>query len=167
MGLVKSKISFSQILTRQIEPSFAMLAKIIDTCPKSIWAQRNIDPPMWQQVFHVLYGMDYWFSKSKKDFSPPKFEPEVNPVLGETSPDFLEQHDTLEYLNHVQIKAIEFIENLTADDLIAPSSIYKKWTNLDVILEQIRHLQHHIGYLNRIILKCRLDPVEWEYFDVH
>ena len=51
----------NQILIRQFMPSFKMIEKVIESCSKTIWAQRNIDPPIWQQVYHVLYGIDYWF----------------------------------------------------------------------------------------------------------
>jgi len=154
------------ILLRQIKPAFKMISKIIETCPKAIWAQRNIDPPIWQQVYHVLYGMDYWFSESKESFIPPAFKKEVNSVLGEESPGFIEQEDMVEYLNFVEEKAEKFISTLSETEVIAASKIYAKWTNLDVILEQIRHLQHHLGYLNRVLLKCKIKPVEWEFYEV-
>jgi len=158
-------IFLNQILSRQFEPSFKMLKSIIEDCPKSLWSQRNIDPPIWQQIYHVLYGIDYWFSKSKEAFSPPAFNGDVNPVLGEVSKDFIEQSEMSEYLEFVKAKSGKFIENLNCDIVSGPSPVYPKWTNLDVIMEQTRHLQHHIGYLNRVLLKCRLKPVEWEMHD--
>ena len=145
-------------------PSFKMISKIIDNCPKSIWAQRNIDPPIWQQVYHVLYGIDYWFSASKEAFVAPEFKTEVNSVLGVESKGFVEQEDMIGYLKYVEKKAGCFITQLNEANFISPSGIYAKWTNLDVILEQVRHLQHHLGYLNRVLLKCKIKPVDWEYY---
>lgn len=156
---------FNEILNRQLKPSFKMIANIIDISPKSIWAQRNINPPIWQQVYHVLYGMDYWFSESKETFVPPKFKEEVNSVLGEESKGFIDQEDMKEYLKFVSGKADGFIENLDKESILGPSSLYAKWTNLDVIMEQLRHLQHHLGYLNRVLLKCKIEPVEWEFYE--
>ena len=157
--------SLNQIVIRQLQPSFKMLRQVIDSCPKSIWAQRNIDPPIWQQVYHVLYGIDYWFSESKESFSQPDFGAEVNSVLGEESKDFIEQKDMIGYLEYVEEKAIIFISSLNGNLISSPSKLYPKWTNLDVVMEQFRHLQHHIGYLNRILLKCKLKPVEWEFYE--
>ena len=157
---------FNEILVRQIKPSFRMIARIIEVCPRSIWAQRNINPPIWQQVYHVLYGMDYWFSESKEAFSPPAFNEDVNSVLGEESKGFVDQEDMKGYLKYVSTKADGFIENLDQLSLLGPSPLYDKWTNLDVILEQARHLQHHLGYLNRILYKCNIEPVEWEFYEV-
>jgi hypothetical protein len=156
----------SQILWRQMTPSFRMVENAIKVCPKSLWAQRNIDPPIWQQIYHALYGIDYWFSKSKDAFTPPQFNAEVNSVLGEETKGFIEQEDLLGYVRYVEKKAADFIAGLDSSMLSAPSAIYPKWTNLDVILEQFRHFQHHIGYLNRVLLKCKLKPVEWEMFEV-
>ena len=155
----------SEILLRQLMPSFKMIALAIERCPKAIWAQRNIDPPIWQQVYHVLYTLDYWFSESKEKFVSPDFNDEVSSVLGEDSKGFIVQEDIILYLNFVEEKAAKFISNLAETEITAPSKHYQKWTNLDDILEQVRHLQHHLGYLNRVLLKCKLTPVEWECYD--
>jgi len=158
-------IFLNQILSRQTKPAFRMLAKIIELCPKSLWAQRNIDPPIWQQIYHILYALDYWFSHSKASFKQPVFEDDVNPVLGEESKGFIEQSEMIEYLKYVKKKSDDYISNLNPESVSGPSPIYPKWTNLDVIIEQIRHFQHHIGYLNRTLLKCKLEPVEWEMYE--
>ena len=72
----------------------------------------------------------------------------------------LEESETI-----IEEKSDSFISNLDCDFVSGPSPIYPKWTNLDVIIEQIRHLQHHLGYLNRVLLKCKLEPVEWEMYE--
>ena len=158
-------IFLNEILRRQFRPSFKMIENIIRSCPKSIWARKNIDPPIWQQVYHVLYGTDYWFSKSKEQFVPPGFEKNVHAVLGEESTGFIEQDDMLKYLVHVEKKVVDFISDLDVNSITNPSKLYTKWTNLDVVLEQIRHFQHHLGYLNHVLLKCKIRPVEWEFFE--
>jgi len=158
-------IFLNEILIRQFKPSFKMIENIIKSCSKSIWAQRNIEPPIWQQVYHVLYGIDYWFSETKEAFVPPDFKSDVNSVLGEESKGFIEQEDMLDYLKYVEKKADNFIRNLDEKKVTSPSKLYTKWTNLDVILEQIRHFQHHLGYLNRVLLKCKIKPVEWEFYE--
>lgn len=159
-------ILLSEIFLRQMTPSFVMIKKMIANCPKSIWAQRNISPPVWQQIYHVLYGLDYWFSVSKKDFVAPQFGEEVNSVLGEESKGIIDQEEMIGYLDYVQNKVFSFISSINDQSIKQPSQMYKRWTNLDVILEQLRHLQHHLGYLNRVLLKCKISPAEWEFFDI-
>lgn len=156
---------FNEILKRQFRPAFKMIEKIINSCPKSIWAQKNIDPPIWQQVYHVLYGIDYWFSNTKEQFVPPGFDENVHAVLGEESLGFIEQEAMLKYMKYVEEKVVNFISGMNKDSITAPSKLYAKWTNLDVMFEQIRHFQHHLGYLNRVLLKCKIQPVEWEFFE--
>jgi len=158
--------SLNEVLIRQLQPSFKMIRKIIESCPKAIWAQRNISPPIWQQVYHILYGADYWFSDSKEGFKSPGFGDEVNSVLGEESKGFVDQEDMLGYLDYVLKKSVLRIEALEDHPTLGPSPLYDKWTNLDVVLEQIRHIQHHLGYLNRVLLKCKIKPIEWEFFEV-
>lgn len=157
--------NLNEILIRQISPSFKMIGMAIERCPKAIWAQRNIDPPIWQQVYHVLYAVDYWFSETKESFAPPEFNEEVSSVLGEVTKGFIVQEDIVEYLKYVEEKTNRFISGLKEFEITSPSKHYQKWTNLDVILEQVRHLQHHLGYLNRVLLKCKLTPVEWECYE--
>ena len=158
-------VFLNDILIRQFKPSFKMISSIIQSCPKSIWAQKNIDPPIWQQIYHALYGIDYWFSESKDSFIKPEFDAEVNSVLGEESKGFIEQKDMMGYLNYVEQKVDEFMGKMDETKLGAANNLYRKWTNLDVIMEQIRHLQHHLGYLNRVLLKCKIKPIEWAYFE--
>jgi len=142
-----------------------MLRTLMESCPKALWSQKNIEPPIWQQFYHVLYGLDYWFSKSRESFNPPHFGDSVNSVLGEPSEKVIEQPELIGYLNFVMEKALNFIEGIDDSDLSSPSALYTKWTNLDVILEQLRHLQHHVGYMNRVFLKCKIRPVEWEFYE--
>ena len=152
-------------MSRQIKPSFRMIEKVIIACPKSIWAQKNIDPPIWQQVYHILYGLDYWFSATKESFEAPKFRNEVNSVLGEDSDGFIDQEEIMDYQRYVAEKVELFISSMNDEALSGASKLYEKWTNLDVILEQMRHFQHHLGYLNRVLLKCKISPIEWEYYE--
>lgn len=142
-----------------------MLEQAIEICPKSLWSQKNIDPPIWQQIYHILYGIDYWFSKTKDAFAPPVFNSEVHAVLGEEAKGFIEQEDMKDYMDYVENKAEKHLMDLDCESISSPSPIYSKWTNLDVIMEQLRHFQHHLGYLNRVLLKCKLKPIEWEMFE--
>jgi hypothetical protein len=158
-------ILINEVLIRQLKPSFKMTRKIIESCPKAIWAQRNINPPIWQQVYHMLYGADYWFSKTKDSFQPPEFNGDVNSVLGEESAGFIDQVDMLGYLDYVSQKVVDFVGEMDGDKVTQPSILYDKWTNLDVFMEQVRHVQHHLGYLNRVLLKCKIKPVEWEFYE--
>jgi len=158
-------ILLNQILTRQFVPAFRMFRKLIEACPKALWSQKNIEPPIWQQFYHVLYGLDYWFSESKGAFVAPRFASEANSALGEASAVILDKDVLLGYLDFVENKSMTFMEQLSYEDLPAASALYTKWTNFDVVLEQLRHLQHHIGYMNRVFLKCRMQPVEWEFYE--
>ena len=40
---------------------------------------------------------------------------------------------------------------MEGENLMAPFSFYDKVTNLDIIMMQIRHIQHHVGYCNHIL----------------
>ena len=160
------KLYMSTVIERQFDPSFSMLERIIENCPKSIWTQKNVVPQFWQQVYHVLYGLDYWFSDSEHTFTPPEGSEHLSPDLAEQSEKTVDQDWMIQYLQTVRTKIEQYLENMDDTRLLQVSPLYNKWTNFDVLLDQLRHLQHHIGYLNRLIKKCGSAPAEWHSFGV-
>ena len=162
----QAKLRLSTVIERQFDPSFSMLEGIIDNCSKAIWSQKNISPQFWQQVYHVLYGLDYWFSKSEQDFLPPEGSENLSPDLGEISEKTADKEWMKNYLNEVRAKVENYLENIDDEQLLQVSPLYKKWTNFDVLLDQLRHLQHHIGFLNLLLRKCGSTPAAWYSFGV-
>lgn len=42
-----------------------------------------------------------------------------------------------------------------------PCVLFEEITKLDVILMQVRHVQHHIGYCNGILNSNHVEAVKW------
>jgi len=57
--------------------------------------------------------------------------------------------------------ARNFFDELTDGRLLEPCVLYEEITKTDVILMQIRHVQHHIGYCNSILNSNHLETAKW------
>lgn len=63
-----------QSLEGNIKYVYGLLNKFMDVCPDDIWAKKFDGWPVWQQVCHTLYAVDF--------FTRPLEAPEETPLLG-------------------------------------------------------------------------------------
>ncbi len=154
------------ILKRQFEPSWVMLEKTIDAWPDELWATADLnEPPAWQVLVHILTGMEYWMQPEPGKYTAPKFDKGVNTNLGEPSEEVLTKKELKEYFNKVRKSIDAYFAQLSEQLLQEASVAYDQWTNLDVIIENIRHAQHHLGQLNARLKTTGHLPVEWAYYN--
>jgi hypothetical protein len=133
--------------------------------PEDQWATAEPgDPPAWQVSVHVLMGLEYWLQPQEAHYKAPDFNKEVNVNLGEASKEILSREDLTVYSKAVRRAVDAYFSELTDDALTKPSKAYPEWTNLDVIIENIRHMQHHLGQLNARLKRTGHLPTEWFYF---
>lgn len=147
-------------LKTHFTPTFEMLEKVIEICPEDIWAGQT-GCPIWQQIFHTVTGIEFWFRKPGESFQLPAMGKQVSPELGEKTPDWLTKEELVQYVQKMQEKADQYFAELDDTKLFASAGAYDKLTNMDVILMQIRHFQHHIGYCNSVLAHNEVKPVDW------
>ena len=149
------------ILRRQISPTFHMIADIIDTCPDSLWNDSRSGRPFWQQVLHALIGIQFWFREASEAFVPPDLGQGTIPDLDQV-PNFTVDKDIVRaYLQTMRSRADAFFDSFNDEALLVNSSIYDKYTNADLILRQIRHIQHHVGYCSCLLRIGGAKPPKW------
>jgi hypothetical protein len=154
-------VAMVAVLRRHFDPALQMLAQIIESCPESLWAAQTDGGPLWQHVMHALIGVQFWFREASERFAPPDFGKGPVPDLG-TAPSFdVEKGPTTAYLQHIQSRAEAFFGSLDDGRLHSGSSIYEKCTYADLILGQTRHIQHHVGYCNRILRDGGRPAAKW------
>jgi hypothetical protein len=152
-----------QILKRQFDPTFLMLQKIVDSCPDELWNKDTDERPIWIQVYHVSFGIDVWFGETK-EYSFPDFGKQVTPMFEDNQNGFVTKQEMLTYLKRIAEKADQFFTKLSEKKVTGESIIYEKYTNLDSILEQIRHIMYHVARINGILKQRGHKPVEYLYF---
>lgn len=155
----------SLILWRQFDPAFGMLSETIRNCPNAVWNKRvGAQAPVWQHVLHTLTGIAFWFRSSGEEFAIPDFGKGVTPDLDQGPGETPAADEILGYLAETRRQAQAFVEGKSDEQLLEPCAVYEGITNCDVILMQIRHFQHHIGYCNRLLAAAGARPAAWQGF---
>ena len=150
------------IVWNQFGASIDMLENAIDACPSTFW---NTDKKFWYNAFHCLFFLDYYLSPNPKDFAPP--EPFTLSEFEDKMPDNVySKNELLIYLQFCREKAYNFITNLTDETL------KNNWVNesktmdypvIEILLYNMRHVQHHAAQLNLLLRQETNNAPEWVF----
>jgi hypothetical protein len=151
-------IAWKEDLWRQFGAAIDMLENAIVACPDEIWSDRSRNPEFWYVAYHTLFFLDLYNSDSLDGFSPP--EPftldELDPA-GVMPPEPFDKALLLLYLAHGREKCRSAILSLTEDRAFARSGFERlDLTVLGLLLDNLRHVQHHAAQLN-LVLRQSID----------
>lgn len=158
-----------QSLWNQFGASIDMVENAISHCPDELLESNK---RLFYNIYHTLIFLDYYMTIPPKDFtSPLPFtlkEPEEIPeeALDDVIPDrFYTKTELLDYLQSRRKKAYEIISNLTEKDLserfIEEFKDGKNYSFLEILIYNMRHVQHHAGQLNMILRNEIDDAPKW------
>lgn len=148
------------VLRRQLEPTLQMLEHLIAACPDDFWMDAR--QKYWRHVFHATTSMKFWFrQQSDEEFTIPNFGKDIVEDLDKECTDYPTKEEMQKYMKEILSMAYAFMDDLTDEKLLAPCVLFEEITKTDVILMQIRHVQHHIGYCNSILNSKGLEAVHW------
>ncbi len=154
--------AFQEDLWKQFGAGLDMLTDSIQTCPDAIW---QVDQRFSQLAYHTLFFLDYYLTKEPVGFSQPdqfsysEFDEDPELVIFSKS-------ELLNYLDACRSKAKGFIFGLDAIQL------KKRWINesqtmnfsmLEILLYNLRHVQHHVGQLNLVLRETSQTAPDWVY----
>jgi uncharacterized damage-inducible protein DinB len=138
-----------QVIQSQYHAALTMLENSIKDCPMSLWEDKTYKNQYWQIAFHTLYYTHYYLSDFKKSFEPwEKYRKDHQYLRPNSSALVIEaysQQDVLEYLKFCRKQVTERIPITKLDN---PSGL--EWlptTKLELLLYNLRHVQHHAGQL--------------------
>jgi len=143
---------------QQFGASIDMLENAMRACPEAAWGDRSQRPEFWYVAFHTLFYLDCYLSESEAGFSPPA--PFTLDELDERGllPDRVYTKEELQkYLEHGRAKCRATIAAVTEEQ--ANRRCGFSWLELSVaelLLYNMRHVQHHTGQLN-LILRQKTD----------
>jgi hypothetical protein len=147
-------------LWKQFGAALDMLSESITTCPELIW---ETDKRFSKIVYHSLFFLDYYLTKEPIGFTQPEhftyseFEEEPELVI-------FTKKELQVYLGNCKTKAENFIFSLEE------SEMKKRWINesksmdfsmLEILLYNLRHVQHHVGQLNLLLRESCQSAPEW------
>lgn len=159
---------FKQSLWKQFGASVDMLGNAIMLWPEEYW---NTDKKFFYNAYHCLVFLDYYLTIPPKDFSSPLpftlTEPTDLPgdAIDDVVPDRVySKKELLDYLQSSREKCRSVIAGLTEEKLNErwideSGSMYLALSSrdalhypvLDILLYNMRHVQHHAAQLNLLL----------------
>jgi uncharacterized damage-inducible protein DinB len=150
-------------ISRQFHAALDMLANAIDACPDSIWTGEGRGA-FWYLAFHVLFFADLYLSPvGEENFQPPapfgtgELEDEV------IMPDRVySQGELLAYLEHCRQRLDAVLASMTEPWVVDPCPFpYRNMGNGELLLYNMRHVQHHAAQLNLLLRQKTNSAPRW------
>jgi hypothetical protein len=153
-----------EVIISQYLASLEMLKQAVEHCPEDFWLDENLENPIWQTVFHVLFFTHLYLQSTREDFVPWEKHEEAFVGLGESEEEAqrepYSQAEMLEYLSFCQ----EEVKKRTVGlDLEAESGFHwLPFNKLELQFYNIRHIQHHTGEVYRAVqVNTGEDVLKW------
>ena len=141
------------VIWRQFGAAVDMLENALRACPEELWGDRARRPEFWHVVYHTLFYLDLYLSGSAEGFAPP--EPftldELDPA-GRMPERVYTKGELLDYLRHGREKCRARVGELTDEGARARCGFgWLDLTYAELLLYNLRHVQHHAAQLNLIL----------------
>ena len=150
---MSARTPWADTLWSQFGAALDMLDNAIQACPDSLWGDTARTPQFWYIAYHTLFFLDFYTAGSERGFKPP--EPFS---LSELDPSGLmpervyTKEELRRYLEYGRAQSMAEIAALT-DERARELSDYARpgLTKGELILQSVRHVQHHTAQLNLIL----------------
>jgi DinB superfamily len=149
-----------EALWNQFGASIDMLENAILKCPDKLWYNGS---KFWYKAYHCIFWTDYYLTLEPKQFLPPpgyslsEFDP--SGVMPER---VYSKDELLSYLRHCREKCHSLISKLTFETATARwVNDYKNYSIIEILIYNVRHIQHHTGQLNMILRQAINDAPGW------
>ena len=147
-------------LWSQFGASIDMLENALVMCPEAHW---DTEAKFWYNAYHCLFFLDYYLSMNPVSFSPPS--PFTLSEFGEGPPERVyTQQELLTYLGFCRNKCRRLVGGLTSELMEARwinESRTMNYSVLEILLYNMRHVQHHAAQLNMILRNSIDDAPTW------
>lgn len=140
--------TWQSALWGQFGASITMLGNALRATPDEVW--ETDEPQVWYLAYHTLFFLDYYLADGPEGFAPP-----APFTLAELDPEGVMPERTytkaelLAYLEHGRQKCRARISSLTEPH--APSGFGRGRSHLEMLLYNLRHVQHHAAQLNLLL----------------
>ena len=150
----------NQDIWNQFGGSIDMLENALRHCPDECW---NTDTKFWYNAYHCLFFLDYYLTLEPENFAPPA--PFTFSEFEDVLPDRVyTRKELLDYVAFNREKCREFIAGLTDDrwnDRWINVSGTMNYSILEILLYNMRHVQHHVAQLNLLLRQEIDDAPQW------
>jgi hypothetical protein len=154
-------------ICQQFHAAIDMLGNAIQACPDSVWSG---EPPraFWYIAFHTLFFLDLYLSPvGEAEFRPPApfGLAEISDEIGVAEPAHTKD-ELLAYLEHCRKKLDAVMaageQGMTEAWASAPCPFdYRAMSNGELLLYNMRHVQHHAAQLNMRLRQTTDSAPRW------
>jgi hypothetical protein len=152
--------TIKEAIRNQFGASLDMLENAIDMCPENHW---DTALNFWYNSYHCVFWTDYYLTTKPETFEPPtpftfsEFDP-----TGKKPDRTYTKTEVLGYLTHCRQKAIQLISGLTLENLNDRwINDFKDFSLLEILIYNIRHIQHHAAQLNLLLRQSINNAPNW------
>ena len=152
--------SLKAILWKEFGAAIDMLENAVDACPESLW---NGESKFWYNAYHVIFFLDYYLTEEEDKFHPPvpftlsEFNPD-----GELPESVYDKSELITYIRYCREKCRKLISELNDENLQKRFiNKYRNYSRLEIIIYNMRHVQHHAGQLNLLLRQNGIEPPDW------
>ena len=149
-----------EILWKQFGAAIDMLENALVACPDELW---NTASKFWYNAYHTLFYLDYYLTEEPEKFLPPspftlsEFDP-----AGIMPERVYSKEELLVYLRFCRDKCHDLIEGLTDEDATMRwVNEYKNYSIPEILLYNMRHVQHHAAQLNLLLRQGINSAPKW------
>lgn len=150
------------LLWQQFGAAIDMLQNAITACPNELW---NEEPKFCQLSHHTLFFLHYYLSDEtpdEKEYTPP---PPFTKSEFEDVPTFTwyTQKEILVYAKLGRARLHKQLSEHTAEELLTKRFVndYKDFALFELLLYNMRHVQHHTAQLNLLLRQRGIIPPDW------
>ena len=147
-------------LWNQFGASIDMLENAINLCPPQLW---NNEKKFWYNAYHCLFFLDYYLTRKPSEFKPPK--PFSFSEFENRMPEKVyTKNELIAYLKSNRKKCFDLITDATE------TLLEYRWINqsktmnysmFEILIYNLRHVQHHAAQLNLILRQEIDDAPSW------
>jgi len=160
---------WNTIIWRQFGAAIDMLENAVRACPDELWRDRSRRPEYWYIVFHTLFWLDLYLSESAEGFTPPApFTLDELDPAGLLPERVYSKDELLAYLEHCRRKCRLTLASLTDQSAARRFRGFEQnsafWGDVpigELLLYNLRHVQHHAAQLNLILRQSVDDAPRW------
>jgi hypothetical protein len=139
-----------------------MLRRAIDECPEEAWSAPDENVPIWQHAYHCLIGLDFWIRAPGEPFAPPPFHSDAAGLLARGAAPVMTREQIAGYCDAVYARCWALMDRLSTEELMREIEVRGLRASLaDRMLDQMRHIQHHVGSINSQLRRRVANAPEW------
>lgn len=148
------------IIWNQFGASIDMLENTINACPQKFW---DTEKKFWYISYHCLFWLDHYLDDKPSEFHPPTpftlSEFDSSGLMPERT---YSKEELLNYLEHCRNKCFDLLSKMTSEKATSRwTNGYKDYSLTEILLYNMRHVQHHAAQLHLILRQDIDDAPRW------